>query len=115
MTREARAALLDYSWPGNVRELENAVQRALALADDVIDLESLPNAIKNSSRLGTQFSVDQSRSASLKSMMEGLEKQAIADALARHDGRVAAAASELQLTRAGLYKKLNKYGLAAGK
>ena len=30
---EARQAILQYQWPGNVRELENAVERAVILAD----------------------------------------------------------------------------------
>lgn len=32
-TAAARAALSDYAWPGNVRELQNAVERAVVLAD----------------------------------------------------------------------------------
>jgi len=31
---EARQAILQYQWPGNVRELENAVERAVILADN---------------------------------------------------------------------------------
>ena len=33
LTGEARQALLAYQWPGNVRELENAIERAVILAD----------------------------------------------------------------------------------
>ncbi|MDR2391984.1 MAG: sigma-54 dependent transcriptional regulator [Planctomycetota bacterium] len=33
-TDEAMAAILAHDWPGNVRELQNAVQRAVSLADD---------------------------------------------------------------------------------
>ena len=32
-------ALQDYPWPGNVRELENAVERALALAENDLTLK----------------------------------------------------------------------------
>jgi DNA-binding NtrC family response regulator len=32
LSKEAKAALCQYSWPGNVRELENVVQRALVMA-----------------------------------------------------------------------------------
>jgi len=34
LTVEARELMVKYDWPGNVRELENAIQRALILADD---------------------------------------------------------------------------------
>lgn len=37
---------MTYAWPGNVRELENAMERAMVLADgSVIKLEHLPEAV----------------------------------------------------------------------
>ena len=33
LTNSARKAILEYRWPGNVRELENAIERAVILAD----------------------------------------------------------------------------------
>src|SRR5690606_17936508 len=41
----AMQALCSYSWPGNVRELENAVQRAVVVAGEVIDVDDLPPAL----------------------------------------------------------------------
>lgn len=38
----ARYALRAHSWPGNVRELENAMERAVILADDVLLPEHFP-------------------------------------------------------------------------
>ncbi len=34
ITEASRRAILHYQWPGNVRELENAIERAVILADD---------------------------------------------------------------------------------
>jgi two-component system response regulator HydG len=34
LTDASRQAILQYQWPGNVRELENAIERAVILADD---------------------------------------------------------------------------------
>jgi two-component system response regulator HydG len=34
LTEASRQAILQYQWPGNVRELENAIERAVILADD---------------------------------------------------------------------------------
>ena len=34
ITEASRRAILQYQWPGNVRELENAIERAVILADD---------------------------------------------------------------------------------
>lgn len=108
VSREALALLLDYAWPGNVRELENEMQRATALAEGVVRQEEL------STRL-TKPCVPMDAHANpvtLKSAVEQFESQAIQQALARHHGKVATAAKELGLTRAGLYKKLHKYGHA---
>ena len=33
LTDASRQAILQYQWPGNVRELENAIERAVILAD----------------------------------------------------------------------------------
>jgi len=103
LSRPALAALLDHDWPGNIRELENEIQRAVALADDVISPDLL------SSKVGAQ-----PRSAGgmpLKQAVDDFEKETLRAALAHHQGKVAAAAKALGLTRAGLYKKLHKYGL----
>ena len=33
-SEEASQSIADYSWPGNVRELENAIERAVVLAEE---------------------------------------------------------------------------------
>lgn len=43
---EAAELLERYSWPGNVRELENAVERAIALCDEVVRAEDLPEKLR---------------------------------------------------------------------
>jgi DNA-binding NtrC family response regulator len=43
---EAMQILMEYNWPGNVRELENAVERAVVLASDVlVPVDVLPQHI----------------------------------------------------------------------
>lgn len=60
LSEEARQRILSYRWPGNVRELENAMQRALILAEPgqpiTVDLLDLPDG---TSRLPAQNSKDQ--------------------------------------------------------
>ena len=43
----AQAALVAYGWPGNVRELRNAIERALVLCDDAIELTDLPEKLRD--------------------------------------------------------------------
>jgi len=43
ISKEAMNLLLEYSWPGNVRELENAIERAVIMADsELITPQDLP-------------------------------------------------------------------------
>ncbi|MBZ0232983.1 MAG: sigma-54-dependent Fis family transcriptional regulator, partial [Deltaproteobacteria bacterium] len=50
-------------------------------------------------------------SAAEATTLAELEKQAIAQALARHAGNVTYAAQELGITRTSLYRRMEKHGL----
>ncbi len=109
LTREALAVLLDYDWPGNVRELENELLRAMALSDGRIDAADL------SPKLRTRASGRSAAAGSLREAVELFERKTLEVALEENGGKVTAAARALGLTRAGLYKKLHKYGLYVDK
>src|SRR4029453_10675539 len=48
LTPDAANLLLQYAWPGNVRELENALERAVALAQsDRIGADDLPPEVSS--------------------------------------------------------------------
>src|SRR5581483_6208918 len=48
-TPRATQQLLGYDWPGNVRELQNAIERAVALADGTrLDVDDLPEELRAS-------------------------------------------------------------------
>ena len=48
LTPRAADQLLRHPWPGNVRELENAIERAVVLAEgDRVDVEDLPEEIRD--------------------------------------------------------------------
>ena len=57
-----------------------------------------------------QFNHSASNDLSDKNL-NSLEKKAILQALAKHDGNVSHSAKELGLTRASLYRRLKKYEL----
>ncbi|MGP8187642.1 MAG: sigma-54-dependent transcriptional regulator [Terracidiphilus sp.] len=97
----AMQQLMAYSWPGNVRELEHAVERAVLMChgDEVepSDLAIAPG------RAGTQ---------SFDSMsIDEMESMLIRKVLRRCNGNISQAAEALGLSRAALYRRIEKYGL----
>lgn len=90
-----------YSWPGNIRELQHAVERAVILsAGEVLRPEDF------------FFDSPENNPVGNPSMnLEETEKQLIVRALQKFHGNITEAANELGLTRASLYRRLEKYHL----
>jgi len=92
---------MQYSWPGNVRELEHCIERALLLCSG----EEIEPA--NLSIGGTR-----SAAAPLESMsIDDMEAVLIRKVLRRANGNISHAAEALGLSRAALYRRMEKYGL----
>ena len=112
ISREAREHLLAYEWPGNVRELRNAIERAVILADGgVIRSEHLP---VTAPRPGVLKS-DDTPSGPLPAggvNLEAIERSLVVRALSQARHNKTRAAKLLGLTRAQLYSRIEKYGLA---
>jgi Nif-specific regulatory protein len=101
--------LMAYHWPGNVRELENAIERAVLLADgDVIHARLLPPSLQ-------MARADEKRSGPLYAQLDALEKELIIDALKVHRGNRAAAARQLGITERVMGLRVAKYGLDGGR
>jgi DNA-binding NtrC family response regulator len=97
----AARALLACTWPGNVRELDHVVERAVLMAQGETVLAndlSLRPAQEVASRLEEMS-------------LEEVERSLIQKALERFTGNVSEAAKFLGLSRSGLYRRLQKYGL----
>ncbi|HEY1251216.1 MAG TPA: sigma 54-interacting transcriptional regulator [Thermoanaerobaculia bacterium] len=109
LSREAREILLSYDWPGNIRELRNALERAVILCDGgLITGEQLPLGVADGAA-----DTDGSAAAALAGMnVETVEKDLIQKALAKAGNNKSKAARLLGLSRAQLYFRLEKYGLA---
>jgi len=99
-TEEASRALTRYHWPGNVRELMNQIKRIVLMSDTVMLDESDLDLPKRS---------DSRRS--LKSIRERSERDALLLVLESHSGQVSMAAKELGVSRATMYRLLNKHNL----
>ncbi|WP_319536222.1 cyclic-di-GMP-binding transcriptional regulator VpsR [uncultured Vibrio sp.] len=99
-SEDALKALTRYFWPGNVRELMNQVKRAVLMSDSVvIDEHHLDLPQRNDSK------------RSLKSIRERSERDALLVVLESHSGQVSNAAKELGVSRATMYRLLNKHNL----
>jgi transcriptional regulator of acetoin/glycerol metabolism len=97
-TPAAERALTDHDWPGNVDELVEVVHAA-ALVTETIDVRHLPPGLL-------------SRCTQKLTRIEKFERDEIVRTLAQPGMSVAAAAVELGISRATIYRRLAKLGLA---
>jgi transcriptional regulator with GAF, ATPase, and Fis domain len=107
ISKEARDALLAYSWPGNVRELRNAIERAIILCGGgLITAAHLPLPQNGGNGRGAASVATAGKS------LEDVERELVENALKDARNNKAQAARLLGITRAQLYSRLQKYGLA---
>jgi two-component system, NtrC family, response regulator HydG len=91
-----------YQWPGNVRELQHAIERAVILSQtDTLQPEDFAG-----------FRLNTGDAANIESLqLEEMEVLLIKKALRKHNGNITETARELGLTRASLYRRLEKYAI----
>lgn len=109
VTEEAMAALKDYDWPGNVRALRHAVERAVILSEGE-RYETADFSLPSTSAAALQNDETTAAGETTLNLTE-LEKTAIERALRKHRFNISHAARELGLTRAALYRRMEKHGL----
>lgn len=99
--KSALRKLQHYPWPGNVRELQHAVERAVILGEDsqLSDTDFLVTPAHDSKKPSKPVTLDE------------MEEKTIREAMNHHSGNMSRAARELGITRATLYRKLEKYGI----
>lgn len=117
ITADALNALKSYSWPGNIRELSNVLRYALAISEDgKIRLGDLPpelQAAKTMDRLAPKEQnavMEGSNPWALPGGQSyGTEGDALVAVLRRNKWNVTAAASELDVCRATIYRQMKKF------
>ena len=96
--------LQKHDWPGNIRELQHSVERAVILSESNI-LEPQDFFIsEKEDKDNDHFKPDNLN-------LEEVEKVLVRKVIDKHGGNISRAAKELGLTRASLYRRIEKYGL----
>ncbi|MDX1507405.1 MAG: sigma 54-interacting transcriptional regulator, partial [Woeseiaceae bacterium] len=95
----ALEALAAHRWPGNVRELSHTVERAMLLGEgDTLTAED--------------FSLTTPAQPVATSLnLEDNERQLVEAAIEKAGGNISHAAKALGITRAALYRRIEKFGL----
>jgi transcriptional regulator with PAS, ATPase and Fis domain len=104
LSAAALSHLSAYDWPGNVRALRHAVERAVILSAGMI-LEPTDFPLM-APRASAPDATDKSAMT-----LDTMEKSTILRALDRYNRNVSQAAKALGLTRASLYRRMEKYGI----
>jgi len=109
LTPAALEWLAAQPWPGNIRQLKQALERTLLLVGkrvlDQVDFANAEHGDSESSR--PALGVD-------GMTLEQVERHLIEKVLEQHQGNISRVAKALGLSRAALYRRLEKHGLAAG-
>jgi len=109
-SERAQFSLMHYDYPGNVRELENAIERAVALAErgEITEMD-LPPAFREARvpmlNTGTAFPYAETMS------LAQLEAEHIRRVLGYFAGNTTRAAKSLGISRSTLWRKMREYEL----
>ena len=100
---QAAKTLESYRWPGNVRELQHVVERAVILSEGtklgLQDLQLNPQRFSPQGTINTELG------------LEEMQRLMVQKAIEKHQGNISRAANELGLTRAALYRRIDKFQL----
>ena len=107
---DAMARLLEFHWPGNVRQLENAIERAMVIADGPLLLpEHFAAELANHDMRPRKDTVFEG--LSLKDAQKVVEKNLITQALDETGGNRTRAARLLEISHPSLLTKIKAYGI----
>ncbi len=108
-SKEALAALGQYSWKGNVRELKNMVERLVIMTDaETIEKKHLPEQVTGPAKTHLP---DSDKIKTLKDFRELAEKDFLLAKLEKNGWNISQTAREIDTPRSNLYKKLAQYGI----
>ena len=92
-----------HHWPGNIRELQHAVERAVIMSDaNILQPHDFFLSQNDDNSDSNEFETYN---------LEETERMLIRKVIDKYGGNISKAAKELGLTRASLYRRIEKYGL----
>ncbi|KUF45377.1 AAA family ATPase [Myroides marinus] len=101
ISSSTQQSLTCYDWKGNIREMQNRVERALILTEEdelnLSDFGISPTMINDN--------------VTEENTLQDMERNSILKALEKYDGNISQTAEELGLSRAALYRRLEKYNI----
>jgi DNA-binding NtrC family response regulator len=110
LSPQAAERLLAYTWPGNVRELQNAMERAVALAQyEQVTVDDLPEKIRAYRPSHVLIAAED---PSELVPLEEAERRYILRVVESVGGNKTLAARLLGIGRKTLYRKLQQYGVS---
>jgi len=109
--KEVMNLLVNYPWPGNVRQLENEIKKMVTFVGNGsnITVEYVSREIHEVDHI-QRYGGSQDGSP-LKMKVAGLERDLILEALKKNKWNKSRTATSLGLSRKGLDKKIQRYGL----
>jgi DNA-binding NtrC family response regulator len=104
--------LLEQNWPGNVRELRNTLERtSLLTKNNIIGSDDFIRALQ-AGRISDQPKPSERGSSST---LDEMEKLMIIKVIEENGGNLSRSSEKLGITRATLYRKMEKHGIQTGK
>jgi two-component system response regulator AtoC len=108
LSPDAMSRLLEYRWPGNVRQLENAIERAMVVADDSLLLPEhfAAEFDQNDGQVKKETVFE---GLSIKDAQKIMERKLITQALNETGGNRTRAAKLLEISHPSLLTKMKNY------
>ena len=108
LTAAAMDWLRGQRWPGNIRQLKQVIERTVIMArGDDLDAADLELAVD----VQSQKSDDRDLPTPGTMTLDEIEKAVIEQAMKRFQGNISRVAEALGLSRAALYRRLEKHGI----
>jgi two-component system NtrC family response regulator len=111
LTPRAIEWLRGQNWPGNIRQLRQMIERAVLIRGGrALDLEDFA-AVRD---VASSEQRDDALPGAGEMTLDQLEQAMIEKCMRHYDGNISRAADALGLSRAALYRRLEKYGMETG-